>query len=261
MNKHNRATKSFLKKFRISKSFRKISEFLLFKFFSEIKVKKDNINFLVCKNNFQLRKILRDDWEKVMINLLELGNENTLFLDIGANIGVISCLLAKKIKLGIAFEPIPSSFLRCVKNININNFENIIPLQIAASNNCQFITCTNLKEALTNYPINLNSEEGVATAKRDGFVKTLSIKLDELLPYIFEISPSNLLIKIDVEGYEEFVLEGANQLLSLSLPIIICIEYSEESFLSISKKLSKFNFKRIIPPKGDDNKNIFFSNS
>ena len=260
MNKHNQALNRFQDKFLKSNYYRKISEFLIFKFFNEIKVKKDNINFLVSKNNFQLRKILRNDWEKVMLNLLNLCDEETLFLDIGANVGVVSCLLANKIKFGLAFEPIPSSFLRCVKNLNINKFKNIIPLQIAVSNNNEFITCTNIEEALTNYPINMNTEEGAATAERDGFVRTLSIKLDEILPYIYEISPSNLLIKIDVEGYEEFVLDGANEILKLELPIILCLEYSKQRFVLISKKLAKFNFKRISPPQGDDSENVFFSN-
>ena len=246
-----------------SKTYRKLSEFILFKFFHEIKVKKDNIKFLMSKNNYQLREILRSNWEKVMLNLLNLCNGETFFLDIGANAGVISCLLSKKIKFGFAFEPVPSSFSRCVKNLNINNFTNIIPLQIAVSNADDLIMLTNLKEALTNYQININTEEGSATAQRDGSVTSLSVKLDSfLIPYIDKISPLNLLIKIDVEGFENFVLEGSHDLLSLNLPMILCLEYNsdEEYLVSISNKLEKYNFKRFTPPKGDDYKNVFFSN-
>ncbi len=244
------------------KAYRKLSEFILFKFFHEIKVKKDNINFLMNKKNFQLREILRSNWEKVMLNLLSLCNKETLFLDIGANAGVVSCLLAKKIKFGFAFEPVPSSFSRCVKNLNINKFTNIIPLQIAVSNKNDLIIITNLEEALTNYVINIDTEVGAATAQRDGSVRTLSVKLDNfLMPYIDKIRPKNLLIKIDVEGYEEFVLDGAHDLISSELPIILCLEYNSEEYLvSISNKLKKFNFQRFTPPKGDDHRNVFFSN-
>ena len=122
---------------------------------------------------------------------------------------------------------------------------------------------TNLEEALTNYQININTEEGSATAQRDGSVTSLSVKLDSfLIPYIDKISPLNLLIKIDVEGFENFVLEGSHDLLSLNLPMILCLEYNsdEEYLVSISNKLEKYNFKRFTPPKGDDYKNVFFSN-
>ena len=244
------------------KIYRKLIEFIYFKFFHEIRVKKDNINFLMNKNNFQLREILRSDWEKVMLNLLNLCDKETLFLDIGANAGVISCLLAKKIKFGFAFEPVPSSFSRCVKNLNLNNFTNIIPLQIALSNKNDLILITNLDEALTNYVIDINTKEGAATAQRDGSVRTISVTLDNfLMPYIEKISPKNLLIKIDVEGYEEYVLEGANDLLSSGLPIILCLEdNSEDKLASITNRLKKHNFQRFTPPKGNDQKNVFFSN-
>ena len=214
--------KEFLSKINLN---RRISEFILFSFFKEIKAKKENINFIYTKDNYQLRKILRNDWEKVMLNLFDLCNNDTLFIDVGANIGIVSCLLSKKVRYGFAFEPVPSSFSRLVRNIDINNIKNIIPLQMAASNTNDLKVCTNLKNALTNYILDIETQEGKETALRDGSVKSLSIKLDELvLPFIDKFKGINILIKIDVEGHESFVLEGSSKILSLNLPITICLK-------------------------------------
>ena len=242
---------------------RRITEFILFSFFNELKVKKDNIKFHLSRNNYQLRRILREDWETVMLNLYDLSSDETLFIDVGANIGIVSCLLSKRVKFGFAFEPVPSSFSKLVKNINLNSITNIIPFQMAASDSIDMKTCTNLKNALTNYILDEDTKEGKETAQRDGSVKSLSIRLDDLIkPYINKFEDNNILLKIDVEGHEDFVLKGASELLSLDMPIVICLEYETQDRLnSLSKLVQKYNLKKFIPPNGEDGKNAFFRNS
>jgi hypothetical protein len=71
--------------------------------------------------------------DKVIID--KLIREDFICFDIGANIGHLSILMAKKASNGLVFsiEPQPKVFAYLLDNIQINNIENIIPINIAIS--------------------------------------------------------------------------------------------------------------------------------
>jgi FkbM family methyltransferase len=130
-------------------------------------------------------------------------------VDVGANFGYYSLVGAKSLNgtgQVIAFEPVPSNYQLLVKNIQQNQFKNIIPVQKALSDmngarelflnarnygNCSF-SDKNVSESAS--PIT------VETLTLDSYLKKLGVQRVDLL-------------KIDVEGAEPLVLKGARQTL------------------------------------------------
>lgn len=123
-----------------------------------------------------------------------LRQEDT-FLDIGANLGHYS-LLASGLTgaKSIAIEPIPSTFKKLQKQININNLNN----SIEANNIGLSKTKANLYFS--------NDSEDMNHIVDEHYRNAIEVPVDTL----DNITKKTLvrLIKIDVEGYEKVVFEG-----------------------------------------------------
>lgn len=127
-------------------------------------------------------------------------------IDIGAHIGVYTVLVAEKVgETGkiIAIEPEPRNYEQLLKNIKINNFRNIIPLNIALFNH----------EGYEKLFLSSFSSSHSLSPKKDTIssievpVKTLDNLLKELNFNTVDI------IKIDTEGAEIPILKGAEKTL------------------------------------------------
>ena len=76
----------------------------------------------------QMAEILRD---QIYRPYLPLTKENTLALDIGANIGLVSIYLSPYFERIIALEPSQLHFDAFVRNMQSNNITNVKPIQKA----------------------------------------------------------------------------------------------------------------------------------
>ena len=175
-----------------------------------------------------------------------------IFWDIGANIGLYSIYAALKhqdIEIH-SFEPSSSNLRVLSRNISINNLQNKIKInQFPLTNKdkgFQLMMESNFKEggALHSFGKNLNFEGTKMNVQNNYTIYGFSINY---LVNNLDFQVPNY-IKIDVDGLEHFILEGANQILNnenlKSLSIEINENYVEqlESTISIMKK---FNFKTI----------------
>lgn len=133
---------------------------------------------------------------------LHLLREGDVFFDIGANVGTYTVLSsAVRGARTVSVEPVPSTFDSLIANIRLNDIEGLVtPLNIAVSDVSGTIQMTPGFDTM-NHVISDN-ETGASTI-------TTSVKsLDEIA---LESVPT--LLKIDVEGYETKVIEGASRLL------------------------------------------------
>ena len=165
------------------------------------------------------------------------------FIDIGANWGYYTLLAAAKnpkIRV-ISFEPHPIWFAQIKKNIAVNNFNNIQVIDNAVSNKCGEVTlyidnlhpeCHSLeKEVFNNDNMNLNTSEVIVSSTTlDKFIK------DNLVNEKLSID----LIKIDVEFFEGYVLEGARNTIREFLPDMII-----EILLLTNDEFKINNFEKI----------------
>jgi FkbM family methyltransferase len=140
-------------------------------------------------------------------------------LDIGANIGYYSLTAAKIVGDNgkvYAFEPDPLNFALLQKNIECNNYKNIIAIQKAVSNSCDDIKLFLSKENRADHRCyetdeNRDSVSIKATSIDDFFKDNLDIKVD--------------FIKIDIQGYETQAFEGMMNLLSIQKNTKIITEF------------------------------------
>jgi FkbM family methyltransferase len=135
-------------------------------------------------------------------------------LDIGANIGYYSLIFAKIVgEKGrvFAFEPHPDNFELLRKNIAVNGYKNIIPVQKAVSD----------KSGLIKLYLSGNSVDHQICDSGEGrsFIEVESVRIDD---YFFGQDTKIDLIKIDTQGAEGLVLRGMPGLLKKNaLKIII----------------------------------------
>jgi len=169
------------------------------------------------------------DKKEILILREEIRNakKNLIFIDVGANIGSYSILLADLINDIIAIEPHPISFQRCKSNFILNNISEKKVLNCAVGEDNKSIFFTNFGGAST---INKKS-------KNDTGLKVSQKKLDTIL----DTNPiKKYLVKIDVEGFEEDVIMGMKELFKND-----CIEaiLFETFNFKIISKLEELDFK------------------
>jgi FkbM family methyltransferase len=153
-------------------------------------------------------------------------------MDIGANIGYFTLIMAKGIKENgkvFSFEPEPKNFELLKKNVEINNYSNVI-LEKKAIGNKTGIAKLYLADRKNNI-----FHSGMHRIFRSDLVSQISnpvsiniIKLDDYLQDLKFIKKIRL-IKIDVEGAEFDVLKGMSKILDENKGIKIVMEFSSEN--------------------------------
>lgn len=137
--------------------------------------------------------------------------DRDVVLDIGANIGWYSLLLERNAPSSVhiyAFEPDPLNFELLTANVQLNRAQNITSIPKALSDTVETTT-------LHLYP---NKNRGrhslIPLAKGDGdTVEVATTTLDSFVDDYAIDTARVQFIKMDVEGYEYYVLRGASRLL------------------------------------------------
>lgn len=157
------------------------------------------------------------DYEDSMFMMDHL-KENDLFVDVGANVGHFSLLAAGISKANVmAFEPIPQTFAKLNKNVILNNLtDKIQTLNMGIGQENSFLNFTTTRDVMNS----------VALEHETNVIQVQVEKLDDALKF-----KKPVFLKIDVEGYEFFVLKGANDVLSSPSLKYIIIEFN----FSVSK--------------------------
>lgn len=158
--------------------------------------------------------------------------EKSIFIDIGANIGLYSLIAGTNpnIKAIYSFEPHPETYQYLTDNIKINQVSYCTPYKLAISHKCE-------KQTIHVKP----NHSGVATLRdvksSEGYQSSIEIECIDAVELNNLIhNPNNLpiTIKIDVEGFELVVLQT---LMKTSFwPHVKSIYYEvDESYLDYKK--------------------------
>lgn len=152
----------------------------------------------------------------VLKDFLDNIAEGDIVYDIGANVGTYTCFAAAltEDKETVAFEPVKSNRDRLRDNLSLNNRDARIEDLALSDTEDEVALSGDETQGAGNMAIQMNSDKAnVHTASSTIDILTADGNL-----------PSPDIIKLDVEGHEMRVLEGAEQILETGLCRIIYCE-------------------------------------
>jgi len=186
----------------------------------------------------------------IIKNILKEGE---VFIDIGANIGlmsIFSALIVRENGIVYSFEPNPATRSMLEENILLNNVKNINVSEYAIGSK------TDKGRIFENWHINRGGASLIDAGMGSDYFDIAIIKLDE---YVNLRKPIKL-IKIDVEGYEMEALKGSTNIISdPEGPILIveCVkervnqDYSGDDLFNYITKINNYRIFKSIGRKKD----------
>lgn len=177
------------------------------------------------------------DWPEMVVwqRALRPGD---LFIDVGANVGVYSLLAAECGARVIAIEPEPSIVERLRENVALNDFH-IEVVEAAVTN----------RPGRVSFDIGRDTRGAMSSATGLGTRLVAATSIDEVLG-----ASTAAGIKVDVEGHERLVLEGATRALQEHRIQILQLEWNDaseralgESRAPVAELLHRFGYERCEP--------------
>jgi FkbM family methyltransferase len=169
--------------------------------------------------------------EPETLNWIDESPPGSVLYDIGANIGLYSVYHAASKNANVyAFEPSFLNLALLAKNLTLNHVSDkvkVIVNPLTASNMFAQFNLSSLVEggALSAFGVDYG-QDGKDLNKKLTY-QTLGFSLDFLLESGILTEPPNM-IKIDVDGIEHLILQGARRTLQLSACRTVLIEVSLE---------------------------------
>ena len=197
---------------------------------------------------FVIIKIRWDKKEKDFFHFLELIPDDGIILDLGANIGVTSYHLAKKLPKStiFSFEPLTLN-MDTLKRIKKRfNLKNVNEFQVAVGDKPGSLEM--VMPVINNVPMHGLSH--VIHEDNTEFNSGLKYQvpvvcLDEFKP-LQETGKRITALKIDVENFEYFALKGAEHLITKNQPVIYCELWENENRKKCIGFLNNLNYSAFI---------------
>lgn len=173
--------------------------------------------------------------------------EDGLFWDVGANVGVFTLYAGTKGHDVMAFEPSPANHFLLAKNIEINNLD--------AKSFCLAFSQRTAITTLNMGRLGYGFADAELESNRPIKVSAISYTVDEFVE-TFNLDLPRY-VKIDVDGGEVDILEGAK--MSFSSPIVeqIQIEVDARGYERINCLMEGFGFTGNYPDDFDENSNKY----
>lgn len=153
--------------------------------------------------------------------IIQYTHKNSFVMDIGANIGTHAIPVSKHVKRVVAFEPNEYNFDLLTKN--------------CAETGCKNISCNNIALGSDTYRGGTSFDYG--KTKMSGGTDVIVTSLDNIKGF-----PSVDFIKIDVEGMEPDVLEGASGTIAYYKPHLLIEMQEEHNYQTVFDFLTKHQY-------------------
>lgn len=233
------------------KIFEFLQKIIFRKNYYQINHNKKSLKFLNINSLTNFRNKTFFTKEPETLKFISNFKRNSIFWDIGANIGLYSCFAAKLMNCKVyAFEPSYFNLEVLVRNINKNELEKkitVIPFSVDKKNSEDFFNLSDISygSALSSF-----GKKNKTLFK----YKSFSLSLDFMLKNKIVEIPNY--IKLDVDGNELDILYGFKKNITKIKSIILEVDYKNKNSKKIINFLKKNNF--ILESK---NQSEIFKNS
>ena len=205
-------------------------------------------NYLFVFSLYKIYTLNKDKNEKDFFQFLKLIPNNSIVLDIGANIGIMTVHLARISNSNTiySFEPIPSNIEALKRIINYFKLKNVKLIEAALGN-------TEGQVEMVMPVISKVRMQGLSHVVHQSITEfnegekfkvplLMLDKMDELINSNKRISA----IKIDVENFEYFVLEGAKGLIKKYRPIVYAELWENENREKCFELFNSHAYKTLV---------------
>jgi FkbM family methyltransferase len=182
--------------------------------------------------------------EGAVLQFLARISPDAFVLDIGANVGTMTLLFARRARRGTvyAFEPIPENIRATAAIVKLFRLRNVKLFPIGLGERDEQVTMV----MPSSDGVRL---EGLSHVVRDG-------EAAEGMRYDVRLARLDTLpelrgrrvdaIKIDVEDHEQFVLRGAERIIARDLPVIYCELWSPENQTACFALLERYGYRPFV---------------
>ncbi len=205
-------------------------------------------NYLFLFSWYKIHTLKKDRNEKDFFQFLKLIPDNTTVLDIGANIGIMTVHIARTIK-GVtvySFEPMPNNIAALKRIINYFKLTNVQLREVALGN-------TEGEVEMVMPVISNVRMQGLSHVVHDSITEfnegekikvplLMLDKMEELMSAKKRVSA----IKIDVENFEFFVLDGAKKLIAKHKPIVYAELWENENREKCFTLFNNLSYKTFV---------------
>jgi len=189
--------------------------------FPTLNVKMDGVNYRTRKNTIDFWVVWKRYENDITEFLRDLPDNKGVFIDVGAHIGRFSALMGVKNWDVYSFEPMSTTYNQLITNMGFNNISANFHgfnygLGNAPSSQTIYFSGYKTGEASFTHSEGTSSEETVKIDTFENLVKDSFVGRDVVL-------------KIDVEGFEHQVIEGMKNTIQEVKPLMILELWKENS--------------------------------
>lgn len=227
-------------------------------------------NYLVVFSLFKIYTLRWDGQNKEgdFNHFLKFLKTDDHVLDIGANIGIMAALMAKKCKTGrvLAFEPIPENcraLLRVKKFLGLQNID-LYPIALGEKEG-QIEMEMPIMQGVRMQGLSHVSHSSIEGYQEKGVKFKVEQRSLDKMKELQELTISA--VKMDVENYEQFVLKGGLELFRKHKPILYCELWDNENRQECFALLQGLQYEifvlseqelKVFDPASDLQHNFFF---
>jgi len=187
-----------------------------------------------------LSMMLEGQFEGAEIEALcSYARHDSAAIDVGANIGIYTVVLAAAIGTGgrvLAFEPAPENVERLRRNLRMNRISNVDVFPLAVGARSESVALYLSDDAACH------STSAVAAERRSG--RSLTVAASSLdIVWNEGRRPRVSVVKIDVEGAELGVLEGSRELLAACRPTLLIEIKSAQRLAKVEELLAPYDYR------------------
>jgi len=195
-----------------------------------VKMKDGTTMRVDIRSNTELDAYYRGEYDSSLIKIISsMFRPDLYFLDVGANVGFytipMGALIRSKSGSGrvIGFEPFEGNYKRLLDNLKVNELNAFCSIHNFGLSNDSVDGLLTLREDFLHGSNTGNA--AIATNEKfdEGFRKvTIKLeRLDHVWPKLYDNCGRIDIMKIDIEGHEDFCLNGGRQIIKSHRPTIL----------------------------------------